>query len=71
MFGFARPAGPDHGPKEDSIVKMRAKPRRPEAQAADIIEFFLNFGSLFLYAIFYGTGLERAVGGGLFDEPRI
>ncbi len=21
MFGFARPAGPDHGPKEDSTVK--------------------------------------------------
>ncbi len=22
MFGFARPAGPNHWPKEDSIVKM-------------------------------------------------
>ncbi len=53
MFGFARPAGPDHGPKEDSIVKMRAKPRRPEAQAADINEFFLNFGSLFILRYFF------------------
>ncbi len=27
MFGFARPAGLDHQPKEDSTVKKRAKPR--------------------------------------------
>ncbi len=24
MFGFARPAGPNHWPKEDSTVKVRA-----------------------------------------------
>ncbi len=23
LFGFARPAGPDHGPKEDSTVKIK------------------------------------------------
>ncbi len=31
LFGFARPAGPDHGPKEDSTVKKRGEgTRRPK-----------------------------------------